>query len=116
MNLRGFLPGIFMSQSLQSLGFLPIATAGLTPSSVLSCDLFIQRPGRSFAELFRGQSYPIGEDDLNHLREGGIGHLYIRLADADAYRSYLCENVLHQQRIPLAVRLNALREVTRVAF
>lgn len=103
-------------QSLQSLGYLPIATAGLSPSSVLSCDLFIQRPGRTFAELFRGQNYPIAADDLNHLRESGIDHLYIRLADADAYRAYLCEHVLHDPKIPLGVRMNALREVTRVAF
>jgi HD-GYP domain-containing protein (c-di-GMP phosphodiesterase class II) len=103
-------------QSLQSLGYLPIATAGLTPASVLSCDLFVQRPGRTFAELFRSQNYPLGADDLNHLRESGIDHLYIRLADADAYRDYLCEHVLHNPKIPLGVRMNALREVTRVAF
>ena len=103
-------------QSLQSLGYLPVATAGLTPDSILSCDLFIQRPGRGFAELYRGQSYPLKAEDLSHLRESGTSHLYIRLADADAYRAYLCENVLHQPQIPLAVRMNALREVTRVAF
>jgi HD-GYP domain-containing protein (c-di-GMP phosphodiesterase class II) len=103
-------------QSLQSLGYLPIATAGLTPASVLSCDLFVLRPGRTYAELFRGNNYPLGADDVNHLRESGIDHLYIRLADADAYRTYLCENVLHDPRIPLSVRMKALREVTRVAF
>ncbi len=103
-------------QSLQSMGYLPIATAGLSPASVLSCDLFIQRPGRKFAELFRSQNYPLAPDDLNHLRESGIDHLYIRLADADAYRAYLCEHVLHDPKIPLGVRMNALREVTRVAF
>src|SRR5438067_1629133 len=113
---RAFCLGNSMSQSLQSLGYLPIATAGLTPATVLSCDLFIQRPGRTFAELFRSQNYPIAADDLNHLREGGIDHLYIRLADAETYRAYLCEHVLHQPQIPLAVRMNALREVTRVAF
>src|SRR5207244_1570418 len=107
---------LMTTHSLQSAGYLPIATAGLTPSSVLSCDLFIQRPGRTFAELFRGQDYPIAADDLNHLRESGIDHLYIRLADAEAYRAYLCEHVLHEPTIPLAVRMNALREVTRVAF
>jgi HD-GYP domain-containing protein (c-di-GMP phosphodiesterase class II) len=105
-----------MSQSLQTLGYLPIATAGLTPSSVLSCDLFIQRPGRSYAELFRGQDYPLAENDLKDLHDKGIHHLYIRLADAEAYRAYLCENVLHQPQVPLPARLKALREVTRVAF
>src|SRR5262245_46319796 len=105
-----------MAQSLQTVGYLPIATAGLTPSSVLSCDLFIQRPGRTYAELFRGQNYLLAADDLNQLRETGVSHLYIRLSDADVYRSYLCENVIHQTQLPLADRLNALREVTRVAF
>ena len=102
--------------SLQSSGFLPIATAGLSPATVLTCDLFIQRPGRPSADLYRGQNYPLVADDLDRLRADGIKHLYIRLGDADAYRAYLCEHVLHQTQIPATVRLSALREVTRVAF
>src|SRR5436190_13847534 len=102
--------------SLQSSGFLPIATAGLSPATVLTCDLFIQRPGRPSADLYRGQNYPLVAEDLDRLRADGIKHLYIRLGDADAYRAYLCEHVLHDPKIPLSVRMNALREVTRVAF
>jgi len=102
--------------SLQSQGFLPIATAGLSPATVLTCDLFIQRPGRTFAELYRGQNHPLVPEDLDNLRVGGVDHLYIRLSEADAYRAYLCEHVLHRTEIPAAVRLAALREVTRVAF
>src|SRR5687767_13958972 len=102
--------------SLQSAGFLPVATAGLAPAAVLSCDLFIQHPGRSQADLFRAQSYPLEDKDLDGLRTEGIDHLYIRLGDAEAYRGYLCEHVLHQENIPPAHRMRALREVTRVAF
>jgi HD-GYP domain-containing protein (c-di-GMP phosphodiesterase class II) len=102
--------------SLQSLGYLPVATAGLSPASVLACDLFIQRPGRSFAELYRGRNYPLVQQDLDRLRADGVDCLHIRLGDAEAYRSYLCEHVLHQPKIPVAVRMKALREVTRVAF
>ena len=50
-------------QSVQSLGYLPIATAGLTPASVLACDLFIQRPGRTYAELFRSLYRRLPEGD-----------------------------------------------------
>jgi HD-GYP domain-containing protein (c-di-GMP phosphodiesterase class II) len=102
--------------SLQSLGYLPVATAGLAPASVLSCDLYIQRAGRSYAELFRGRSYPLADEDLEHLRQEGVDCLYVRGSDADAYRAYLCEYVLHEPKIPPAVRVKALREATRVAF
>jgi HD-GYP domain-containing protein (c-di-GMP phosphodiesterase class II) len=101
---------------LQSLGYLPVATIGLSPASVLACDLFIQRPGCSFAELYRGRDYPLVQQDLDRLRHDGVDCLYIRVKDAEAYRAYLCEHVLHQPKIPVAVRMKALREVTRVAF
>jgi HD-GYP domain-containing protein (c-di-GMP phosphodiesterase class II) len=102
--------------SLQSRGFLPVATASLCASSVLSCDLYIQRPGRSFAELFRASSYPLEMQDLDELRAAGVDCLYIRADDADAYRTYLCDHVLCDQSIPQTARIQALREVTRVAF
>ena len=102
--------------SLQSCGYLPVATASLTPSSVLNCDLFIQRPGRSFAELYRGSTYPLEAADIDRLRTDGVDHLYIRVEDAEAYREYLCKHVLHDRSVPPALRIRALREVTRVAF
>src|SRR4029079_19249911 len=102
--------------SPQSLGYLPVATAGLASASVLACDLFIQRPGRAFAELYRGRNYPLADQDLETLRLDGIDCLFIRTSDADAYREYLCEHVLRQPKIPVPLRMKALREVTRVAF
>jgi HD-GYP domain-containing protein (c-di-GMP phosphodiesterase class II) len=102
--------------SLQSRGYLPVATASLVPAAVLDCELYIQRPGRPYAELYRGASYPFELDDLNRLRADGVDHLYVRTEDADAYRDYLCQHVLHDQRIPQPARMRALREVTRVAF
>jgi HD-GYP domain-containing protein (c-di-GMP phosphodiesterase class II) len=102
--------------SLQSRGYLPVATASLVPAAVLTCELYIQRPGRPYAELYRGASYPFEQDDLNRLRTDGVDHLYVRTEDADAYRQYLCEHVLHDQHIPQPARMRALREVTRVAF
>src|SRR5436309_1087495 len=102
--------------SLQSIGYLPVATAGLCPASILDCDLFIQWPGRSYAELFRGRTYPLRDEDLARLRADGVDHLYIRVQDAEAYRSYLCEHVLHRRDVPITVRIKALKEITRVAF
>jgi HD-GYP domain-containing protein (c-di-GMP phosphodiesterase class II) len=102
--------------SLQSRGFLPVATATLDPATVLGCDLYIQRNGVRTAELYRERNYPFEPDDLARLREAGVDHLYVRLEEADAYRAYLCTHVLHQAEIPITVRLNALREVTRIAF
>src|SRR4051812_33458547 len=102
--------------SLQSRGYLPIATASLRPAAVLDCDLFIQRKGCAYAELYRGSTYPLEVNDIEQLRADGVDHLYIRAEDASAYRDYLCTHVLHDKTIPPAARMQALREVTRVAF
>jgi HD-GYP domain-containing protein (c-di-GMP phosphodiesterase class II) len=102
--------------SLQIRGYLPIATATLCPASVLDCDLFFQRPGCPYAELYRASSYPLEAMDLERLRADGVDRLYIRSEDAEAYRVYLCHHVLADKSVPLAARVEALRELTRVAF
>ena len=102
--------------SLQSRGYLPVATASLVPAAVLDCELYIQRPGRPYAELYRGASYPFEDADLDRLRTEGVDHLYVRSEDAEAYRGYLCQHVLHDRSIPQQTRMRALREVTRVTF
>src|SRR5262245_51648968 len=86
--------------TLQSRGYLPVATAALCPSSVLDCDLYIQRAGSPYAELYRGSNYPLEAADLERLRADGIDHLYIRSEEADAFRRYLCERVLHDPSVP----------------
>ena len=102
--------------SLQNLGYLPVATATLSPAAILDCDLFVQQSGRPYAELYRASSYPIELRDIEKLREDGIDRLYIRCENAGAYRDYLCKQVLRDKGIPLAARVQALREVTRVVF
>jgi HD-GYP domain-containing protein (c-di-GMP phosphodiesterase class II) len=102
--------------SLQSRGYMPVATAALCPASVLDCNLYIQRPGSTYAELYRGAEYPLEATDLERLRSDGVDHLFIRAEDAEAFRSYLCEHVLHDPALPTATRMKALREVTRVTF
>ena len=102
--------------SLQSLGYLPVATSTLRPNVELDFDLYIQHPGRNYAELFRDRTCPLRAEDIARLEEGGVDHLYIRLEEADGYRQYLSEQFLHDVAVPHAVRLKALREVTRVAF
>lgn len=104
------------SASLQSLGYLPVATATLLPAAVVGCDLYVQRPGSPYAQLWRGNNYPLAAEDLDRLRADGVDHLYIRLEEAEAYRAYVAEHVLRQQDIAIGTRVKALREVTRVAF
>src|SRR5580765_1280314 len=99
--------------SLQNRGYLPVATATLHPTTVLDCDLYLQRPGCSYAELYRVSSYPLEATDLERLRTDGVDHLYVRMEEAEAYRDYLCKRVLHDKSVPLAARVQALREVTR---
>jgi HD-GYP domain-containing protein (c-di-GMP phosphodiesterase class II) len=102
--------------SLQSRGYLPVATGSLCPASVMECDLFIQRPGCPYAELYRGSTYPLEAGDIEKLMQDGVDHLFIRAEDAEAYRHYLCEHVLNNKCVPAPARMKALREVTRVAF
>lgn len=104
-----------VTASLQSQGYLPVATATLFPATEISCDLFVHRPGHE-VELYRNHSVPLETDDLARLAKSGIDHLYIRTADAELYRTYLCQQVLHQPKVPKETRVSALREVTRVAF
>jgi HD-GYP domain-containing protein (c-di-GMP phosphodiesterase class II) len=102
--------------SLQARGYLPVATATLCPQTVMACDLYLQRRGCGFVELYRSASLPITAADIQKLREDGVEQLYIRLEEAEAYRAYLCEHVIHDPSIAAAVRMRALTEVTRVAF
>jgi HD-GYP domain-containing protein (c-di-GMP phosphodiesterase class II) len=105
-----------LTATLQSLGYLPVSTATLHPDVQLDFDLYIQHPGRNFAELFRDQTCPLKSADLERLAQARIDHLYIRLEDSESYRQYLSARFLHDAQVPAARRLMALREVTRVAF
>ena len=67
-------------------------------------------------ELYRGREYPLTQDDVARLHETGVGQVFIRLGDAEAYRQYLCDKVLHDAGIQPSQRLTALREATRVGF
>jgi HD-GYP domain-containing protein (c-di-GMP phosphodiesterase class II) len=105
-----------MAASLQSFGYLPVSTATLCAASGLDFNLYLQRPGRGFAELYREKKYPLTDADLQRLREGGVDHLYIRLDETESFRQYLHDHVLRDTGIPTPVRYRALRELTRVAF
>src|SRR4029077_7762342 len=102
--------------SLQSRGYLPVATQSLRPASVLNCDLFLQRSGCTYTELYRGSTYPLVQADLDQLRADGVEKLYIRAEEANNYHTYLRERVLNDLSVPVPPRMQALREVTRVAF
>jgi len=105
-----------MPASLQSLGYLPISTATLSAATVIDFNLYIQRPGRALAELYRERKYPLTEQDLERLREGGVDHLYIRLDESESFRQYLHEHVLRDTGVPTPIRFRALRDLTRVTF
>ena len=81
---------------------------------MLGCDLFVQRPGRTYAELWRGSTYPLEAADIAALADGGIDHLYVRAEAAKAYGDYLRQHVLHNKDVSPKARMQALREVTRV--
>src|SRR5262245_12539392 len=104
------------TESLQSRGYLPVATATLAASSMLGCDLFVQRPGRSYDELWRSSTYPLEAADIAQLVDDGIDRLYVRAEAAKAYGDYLRQHVLHNKDVSPKDRIRALREITRIAF
>jgi HD-GYP domain-containing protein (c-di-GMP phosphodiesterase class II) len=81
----------------------------------LEFDLYLQRPGHSVAELYRGTTYPLEDKDIAQLRREGVDRLYIKSDSAEAYRQYLCSLLGNSEASPTA-RINALRNLTRVAF
>src|SRR5262245_13440769 len=105
-----------LAPSLQSLGYLPVSTVTLCEAKDLDFDLYIQYECRGFVDLFRGRSYPLSKTDLEKLRAIGVDHLYIRWDDKDSYRTFLKQHVLSDKYMPVAARMRALKEVTRVAF
>src|SRR5262245_15857935 len=107
---------LMLATSPETLGYLPVATATLCPTTVLGCELFIKRPNSSFVELYKGADYPLEKADVEKLKLSGVDHLYVRLEAANAYRDYLCKHVLNDSNLAVGARVMALREVTRVVF
>lgn len=97
-------------------GLLPIATATVCRDTILDFDLFVRRPGRAQAELYRNASYPIEARDIEKLRRDGVDRLYIPCAKAEMYRQYLFTHVLSDSAAAPTSRVEAVREATRAAF
>jgi HD-GYP domain-containing protein (c-di-GMP phosphodiesterase class II) len=99
------------------LGHLPIALATLQAESVIECDLFIESDAaRGLMLLYRECGIPLDDSDLATLRDRDIDHIFIRIEDNEAYRDYLRANVLYNNDLGPAVRVAALRDLTRVQF
>jgi len=97
-------------------GFLPIAIETLVPTSKLEFDLHI-RPDRAGAVvMFRERKYPLETEDLRRLTESGITTLYIAVADHVAYRQYLNDEVINNERVPATQRYRVLRTANRAVF
>jgi HD-GYP domain-containing protein (c-di-GMP phosphodiesterase class II) len=104
-----------MELSPQSLGFLPVSTGTFSAAAVLDFNLYIHLPGRP-PELYRERCYPLTAEDLERLRRTSVSQLYIRLDDAERFRRYLHDHVLHGIGVPTPMRFQALRDLTRAAF
>jgi len=97
-------------------GYLPIAIETLVPTSKLEFDLYI-RPDRAGAVvMFRERRYPLESDDLERLGESGITTLYIAVAAHVAYRQYLNDEVINNDRVPPTQRYSVLRTANRAVF
>jgi HD-GYP domain-containing protein (c-di-GMP phosphodiesterase class II) len=100
----------------ETQGYLPIGIDTLVPTSTLEFDLYI-RPDRTGAVvMFRERSYPLESEDLDRLRETGVATLYITVAAHVAYRRYLHDEVIHNDRVPPTQRYAVLRIAHRAVF
>jgi HD-GYP domain-containing protein (c-di-GMP phosphodiesterase class II) len=104
------------ADSPQQSGYLPVATATLCPDAVMDCDLFVRHQGAPSLVLYRRAGLPVTEAELQRLHSEGDGRVYIRFQEAENYHAYLREHVLRNERLPLAARMAALRDVMRVMF
>jgi HD-GYP domain-containing protein (c-di-GMP phosphodiesterase class II) len=95
---------------------MPIALGTLSASEMLGFDLYLPCEETGHLVLYRERSHPFTQADLDRLIERGVRTLHISSNDSAGYREYLRENVLKNQKIPLAQRYQALREATRAVF
>jgi len=107
---------MMISELPQTEALLPIATATVCSDTILDFDLYIRRPGRAKAELYRSASYPLDARDIEKLRSDGVDRLYIQCEKAEAYRQYLFAHVLGDPAVATTARIEAIREATRAAF
>jgi len=97
-------------------GFLPIAIETLVPTSKLEFNLHIRPDQTGPVVMFREQSYPLEPDDLERLAESGVTTLFIAVADHVAYRQYLNDEVINNDRVPATQRYSVLRTANREVF
>lgn len=104
------------SPTIQSMGFLPIALDTLTASVTLPFDLFLLANAKVPPVLFREQQLALEPSDFDRLGDRDVTALYIRVSDHTAYRRFLVETVLQNERVPAPRRFQVLQAANKAVF
>jgi putative nucleotidyltransferase with HDIG domain len=84
--------------------------------SSLQCDIYLQREGSASPILYRRQSHPLQESDLERLIQRGVTTLYITKSHESAYREKMYEEVCRNESIPPVERFRVLRDINEAVF
>ncbi len=104
------------TESVERMGFLPIAVDTITASIALPFDLFVRTDPRVPPVLFRERQLALEAGDFDRFGDQGISTLYIRVADHVAYRSFLLDTVLRDEGVSVGKRFRVLQVANRAVF
>ncbi len=79
--------------SLPSDEFFPVHLAIMQPGTMAPVDLYIKAGAGSSATLYKGAHALLTEETRQRLLDRGVGELYLRKQDSDAYDEYVEENL-----------------------
>ncbi|WP_153557055.1 HD-GYP domain-containing protein [Roseimaritima sediminicola] len=96
--------------------FIPISVSTLVPSLATGLNLFLPSEDHDRLTLYRGDEYPLSDQDVAKLRDRGVTSLFIQQQDRERYQSYLRELAFESsddEAVSTAVRAQALSAVVR---
>lgn len=85
-------------------------------TNCLQCDIYIQRESCGVPILYRRESHPLTEADLDRLVKRGIQTLYITKSHEATFRQRMYEEVCQNESVPLAERYKVLSEINKTEF
>jgi putative nucleotidyltransferase with HDIG domain len=104
------------SCSEKATGGLVAVPVDLARVSSLQCDIYLQTEGSRAPILYRRQSHPLEEADLERLTKRGVTTLYITKSHESAYREKMYEEVCRNESIPPVERFRVLRDISEAVF
>lgn len=100
-----------VSANAAEAGFLPIHLSCLRIDTIARFDIFVQYGTLDLPVLYRTRHLPITAENISHLRDNGVGRIYVPSHQDAEYRAYIEENlkeILGDNSIPVEERSSIL--------